>query len=629
MVSVSRTVYECVSSAKMRKSINEAYEALFEGLNPGEKTRRAIRTLLPEPPGGWKTLAVDKNGNELLTSENHRTMGCAECLEYNIRNSFFHDGGRSNPKFEPGVARIAYTELGIWPAGLADWTGAERTPDWTKAKELARIVRNISESHADDYDFDLNGMTFDELATRFAHGSSETGAVNEEADGSGCRYNVTWIPDFKTAKQYAKYTEGTQTWCLTEDRSMWNRYMKGNTVKMYICTRPGFEDVPGVPGENCPLDEYGLSMLGVSINPDGSLDTCCTRWNHMHGGSDLAMDEEQLCKVLNVRKLSDVCPPYTKEELAERGRGPMEQARRLICDESTWDGNQWATKDSSGSRHFEMDGLTMWEVCINGTYRYVPIKEDGNPAVKYPLTDFEQFGDTTLVGYYSEYGFDGDDDEDREEYDTDEESIVVYSSISGLVKYLSEDGGGTRGEIDIEDVIGDSTFPETYDFKPSQLIHGMGLTMHVSFEGTWLFDTVKMDFDRDSSDGYIETQTGNMFTKDECLFLVTRDGMVNYGDYLAKTIDPEYPRKSPTGRIRRANAWLWTCTDLPTVGVSLAGEGNAFFIVDPLNGKVLRTIEGVTDVTIRGAGGKDRVVLEYDDGQRGIIRLDGKMVEAT
>lgn len=631
MVSVSRTVYECVSSAKMRKSINEAYEALFEGLRPPQKTRRAIRQLLPEPPGGWDSPALDASGRPLLTSEHSREMSYAECLEYNIRNMFFHDGGRSEPKFEPGVARIAYEELGIWPVGLPDWRGGARTPEWGKAKELSTILRNITTSHVDDYDFDLNGMTFDELATRFAHGSSDTGAVNEEADGSGCRYNVTWIPDFKTAKQYAKYTEGTQTWCLTEDRSMWNRYMKGNTVKMYVCTRPGFEDVPGVPGENCPLDEYGLSMLGVSINPDGSLDTCCTRWNHMHGGSDLAMDEEQLCKVLNVRKLSDVCPPYTEEELEEHGRGPMEQALRLIRDESTWNENQWARKDSSGSRPFRLNGLTMWEVCINGIYRYVPIKEDGNPAVKYPLTDFRQFGSTTLVGYYSEYGFDGDDDddEDREEYDTDEESIVVYSSISGLAKYLSEDGGGTREDVDIDDVIGDSTFPDTYDFKPSQRIHGMGLTMHVSFEGVWLFDTVKMDFDRDSSDGYIETETGNMFTKDMCLFLVTRDGMVNYGDYLAKTIDPEYPRKSPTGRIRRANAWLWTCTDLPTVGVSLAGEGNAFFIVDPLNGKVLRTIEGAIGVTTRGAGGKDCVVLEYDDGQRGIIRLDGKMVEAT
>ena len=37
----------------MRKSINEAYSALFEGLTPQQKTRRALRQFLPEPPGGW------------------------------------------------------------------------------------------------------------------------------------------------------------------------------------------------------------------------------------------------------------------------------------------------------------------------------------------------------------------------------------------------------------------------------------------------------------------------------------------------------------------------------------------------------------------------------------------------
>ena len=638
MVSVSQAVYECVSSAKMRKSINEAYEALFEGLRPPQKTRRAIRQLLPEPPGGWDSPALDASGRPLLTSEHSREMSYAECLEYNIRNMFFHDGGRSEPKFEPGVARIAYEELGIWPVGLPDWRGGSRTPDWGKAKELSAILRNITTSHADDYDFDLNGMTFDELADRFARGSSDTGAVNEEADGSGCRYNVTWIPDFRTARQYAKYTEGTQTWCLTEDRSQWNRYMKGNTVKMYICTRPGFEDVPGVPGENCPLDEYGLSMLGVSVNPDGSLDTCCTRWNHLHGGSDMAMDEAELCKVLNVRKLSDVCPPYTKEEIEERGRGPMEQAMRLIRDSDSWNGKQWAVLD----KVFKLPGITMWKVCISGTWRYVPVDEEANPVVRYPLTSFEVIGNSTLVGYYNEYGFDGVDDADTEggdieisDYDPDEDSVLIYSSISGKTHYLDEHGTtATRGDLDIDDAIGYDIMENTYDFRPGQVIRGIALTMHAAFEGVYLFDAVKMDFVGDSSDGFVDTRTGNMFSKDNCVFLVTRDGVVNYGDRLAKMVDPEYPRRSPTGRIRKWNAWMWTCSTYPTVGVSVnEGATSTLFIVDPLSGKVIRKVEGLTNVAAARKSSEsnyeEKLILTFDDGQKGLIRLDGKMLELT
>jgi hypothetical protein len=122
MQSVSKIVYESVSSANMRKAINTAYTALFEGLTPQQKTRRAIRQSLPTSPGGWDAPAVSESGTPLRTSENSRPMSFAECLEYNVRNMFFHDGGRSNPKFEPGVARIAYTELGLWPESLVDWT---------------------------------------------------------------------------------------------------------------------------------------------------------------------------------------------------------------------------------------------------------------------------------------------------------------------------------------------------------------------------------------------------------------------------------------------------------------------------------------------------------------------------
>ena len=194
MEPIAKYLLETVSNARVRRSANRAFNALFEGLTPQQKTRRAIRGMLPEPPGGWDSPAMDADGNQRFTAENGRPMTYAEALEYNIRNIFFHDGGRTNPRFEPGVARVAYKELGMWPEGLADWTTGQRPAAATgEIGKFARVLREISDSHADDYDFDLNGMSWQEISAQFGHGSSGKKYVNEDADGTGSKYRVVWI----------------------------------------------------------------------------------------------------------------------------------------------------------------------------------------------------------------------------------------------------------------------------------------------------------------------------------------------------------------------------------------------------------------------------------------------------
>lgn len=628
MADISRIVYECVSSAGMRTAINRAYGALFEGLSPPQKTRRALRQMLPEPPGGWESPALDTSGNPLLTAEHARLMSNAECLEYSIRNMFFHDGGRTDPKFEPGVARIAYTELGVWPNDLGDWRGGQKEPEWKKVKEFAWILRNISESHSDDYSFDLNGMSFDELATRFAHGSAGGGAVNDEADGSGCRYNVTWIPNFATAQEYLKYTEETQPWCLTKDRAQWDRYMKGNTVKMYICTRPGFESVPGVPGKNCPLDDYGLSMIGVSVNPDGSLDTCCTRWNHLHGGSDMAMDEEQLCKVLNVRQLSDVCPPYTEDEIERRTSAPITQAMAIINNPDSWNGTCFAVEENRN----QIDGITIWAVHRGNSTRWVAVDKNGQPAIGRLMTSFRIFGDTTLAGEYNPY--DNDEDwESADDRDSDYDNLLIFSATTGTTKYLDESHAYNTS---IYDIISYSTEPNTYDYRQDQLIHGVALGVNVDFEGLYLYDAAKGDFLDTCNDLPTEDQVGNMFTKDNFLFLVTRDGIKECGSRLAQIVYPGMPTTSDTGRRIKWCGTIRACSKYPTIAAffeTAARDGEGYLpgflcILDPIRGNLINMVKNVKFV-VRVPGENDVLQFVCTDSGVGTIRLDGEFLHRT
>ena len=139
------------------------------------------------------------------------------------------------------------------------------------------------------------------------------------------------------------------------------------------------------------------------------------------------------------------------------------------------------------------------------------------------------------------------------------------------------------GDCYVEDVISDESDPDIYNYPYQKLIHGIVLSMHVDWEGTYLFDTTTMDFVPDSGDGYIDTTAGNMFAKDSQVYLVTQDKLVNYGDVLANMYDPQYPRKSQTGKIEKWSADMFTCHTMPTIGVFTLSQINrgAFFIIDP------------------------------------------------
>ena len=88
--------------------------------------------------------------------------------------------------------------------------------------------------------------------------------------------------------------------------------------RFYFCLRNGFENVPKKVGPNAPLDEYGLSMIAVSITMEGEPNSITCRWNHDNGGSDSVMDDEQLSELLGVN-FYRVFKPYTREELHAKG----------------------------------------------------------------------------------------------------------------------------------------------------------------------------------------------------------------------------------------------------------------------------------------------------------------------
>ena len=176
-----------------------------------------------------------------------------------------------------------------------------------------------SDAHVKEYDNNLNGMSAEELINRFA--DIRVGELSKRKELIGGKryqqnreYTIVPINSFDEATKYAKYNE----WCVTYSEEMFDDKTCHGAGRFYFCLRNGFENVPKKVGPNAPLDEYGLSMIAVSITMEGEPNSITCRWNHDNGGSDSVMNDEQLSELLGVN-FYRVFKPYTREELHAKG----------------------------------------------------------------------------------------------------------------------------------------------------------------------------------------------------------------------------------------------------------------------------------------------------------------------
>lgn len=191
----------------------------------------------------------------------------------------------------------------------------------TDAEKILGINKTLkyiaSDAHINEYNNDLNGESADTLMQRFSGIAKQDMEQEKELlsqkQYTQSDYQIVRIPDFDTSSQYGDYT----TWCVTQDEEMYNSYTHGGLGLFYFCLKNGFENVEEIQGENCPLDEYGLSMIAVSVNNDGSPNTITCRWNHANGGNDNIMTPEQLSEIIGYN-FYEVFKPYSEEEMAAK-----------------------------------------------------------------------------------------------------------------------------------------------------------------------------------------------------------------------------------------------------------------------------------------------------------------------
>lgn len=446
------------------------YRALFEGLTPQQKARRTIRAILNVPPDGWDSPAKRTDGTEFV-SEHGTTLSWDQVLETYLRGLVFRDKAISS-KFEPGVARIAYGELGVWPEDIEDFRTEK--PESRPLGQFRSILHMLSgDAHVNEYDFDLNGLKYAELVERFGKSSAEADADDTEDTGV-LNYRIVHIPDFETAQEYAKYTNH---WCVCEYRNYFNRYTARGKNTFYMLFAPGFDDMEDVHGENYPKDEYGLSVIGPMIAPDGSVEYCCVRRNHEGGMGDHALTEKELSRLLG-RPVRAVLPHIENESaksITERVKAQMARGMKPEDIYGSVDGRPWENatvyRQKDGTKIL-VDNSTMLPLVDYELDSWGSLDEraiQAEVAVGTNVYDDDMFVTFLIRHDGSMYAIGATDMEARDEYDPLYYDVVsgIYSSgITGLyhvrldngercdeaMMYLPEDAG-VHGVTDLHEEI--------------------------------------------------------------------------------------------------------------------------------------------------------------------------------
>lgn len=297
----------------MDTPLRELPDYLQRALNPGEGESAM-----------FNSVADNQNGNNRLY----------DFLKVNFYEQFgiFHDSGPK--KYMEGLARISLTELGFYSFG-SELQG-------NKIMRLGREVRIIAkhpeilENAGIELDGNLNGLSYDDFINYIGPAltkyrdemrndvnsyQSETPTnyiIKEIKDKPITGYGTAMMELTPSSYRYLESLEPYVDWCICGSRhpGMYGQYTS-NGGKFYVCEKEGFKNVPREQGENCPLDEYGLSLICVLVGPDGWPENITTRWNHDFGGEnhDNLSNAKQLQEILGV-KYFDYFKPRKQEELA-------------------------------------------------------------------------------------------------------------------------------------------------------------------------------------------------------------------------------------------------------------------------------------------------------------------------
>ena len=260
-------------------------------------------------------------------------MKLKDWLRLNILKQFHINRGNGPLRYLKGIVRICCSN------GIKLYDDIEvRHGNQERFKIFKQLIA-FMHSHNIDMDEDLNGLNYiqlrnqiyplirKEMIKRYAERQGNNALFNTSD------YTVNEIRSFNEASKFSKYT----SWCVTQGQSHFDTYTSDGS-QFFFCLKNGFENIPKEKGENCPLDEYGLSMVSVCVSPSGEPEYVTTRWNHDNDGENNSSLKtfEQIENILGIPKnvfLENLCPKFQGDDYEyalENTNLPLDKIFRIV-----------------------------------------------------------------------------------------------------------------------------------------------------------------------------------------------------------------------------------------------------------------------------------------------------------
>lgn len=208
-------------------------------------------------------------------------MKLKDYLRLSIMKTFEINRGKGPIRFMRGITRILCGDRDISFFNIH----RKNENNLTKFKQVVQYLY----SNNIEMDGDFNGMSFSELYKAVGKDMRisnyvEYNKIRRESESLKKVYGEYVVKPMYSYNDTSKY-EGYNEWCVTYSIGNYTTYTNDGS-QFFFCLKNGFENVPKRMGEDCPLDEYGLSMVSVLVYPNGTAKRVTTRWNHDNDGED-------------------------------------------------------------------------------------------------------------------------------------------------------------------------------------------------------------------------------------------------------------------------------------------------------------------------------------------------------
>lgn len=136
----------------------------------------------------------------------------------------------------------------------------------------------------DEYNGNFNGHSFEEVQQELSVNLSKESKPVKKGN-----YAVVPISSYEQALKYKSYAPD---WCILQSDEAFDDHTINGINKFYFLLNEGWRDEEPIPVDNYPYDNYGYSMIAVSIDPDGNVTSTTSRWNFDDAHDDFLTDEQ-------------------------------------------------------------------------------------------------------------------------------------------------------------------------------------------------------------------------------------------------------------------------------------------------------------------------------------------------